>query len=117
MTVNLGLRYDNQYKSFNNHLDLTPVPRLRELIDPASRGDHNNFGPRARGGVGCARTMGARSCGRAYGIVLPVRHAGRTAPRADGTAADQHRHQQSDVSRSVWRAVSCSRSPRRRRRT
>ena len=46
VTVSLGLRYDNQYKSFNNHLDLTPVPRLRELIDPASRGDHNNFGPR-----------------------------------------------------------------------
>jgi hypothetical protein len=46
ITVSLGLRYDNQYKSFNNHLDLTPVPRLRELIDPTVRGDHNNFGPR-----------------------------------------------------------------------
>jgi hypothetical protein len=46
VTVSLGLRYDNQYKSFNNHLDLTPVPRLRELIDPAGRGDNNNFGPR-----------------------------------------------------------------------
>ncbi len=46
VTVSLGLRYDNQYRSFNNHLDLTPVPRLRELIDPQSRGDHNNFGPR-----------------------------------------------------------------------
>jgi hypothetical protein len=46
VTVSLGLRYDNQYKSFNNHLDLTPVPRLRELIDPAVRGDNNNLGPR-----------------------------------------------------------------------
>jgi hypothetical protein len=46
VTVSLGLRYDNQYRSFNNHLDLTPVPRLRELIDPAGRGDHDNFGPR-----------------------------------------------------------------------
>ena len=46
LTVELGFRYDNQYKSFNNHLDLTPVPRLAELIDPASRGDSNNFGPR-----------------------------------------------------------------------
>ena len=46
VTLSLGLRYDNQYKSFNNHLDLTPVPRLRELIDPSVRGDHNNFGPR-----------------------------------------------------------------------
>ena len=46
VTVSLGLRFDDQYKSFNNHLDLTPVPRLRELIDPTVRGDHNNFGPR-----------------------------------------------------------------------
>ncbi len=46
VTLSLGVRYDNQYKSFNNHLDLTPVPRLRELIDPSVRGDHNNFGPR-----------------------------------------------------------------------
>jgi hypothetical protein len=47
LTVDLGLRYDNQYKSFNNHLDITPVPRLAELIDPKSRHDNNNFGPRA----------------------------------------------------------------------
>ena len=47
LTLNLGLRYDNQHKSFNNQLDLTPVPRLGELINPASRHDNNNFGPRA----------------------------------------------------------------------
>ncbi|OFW51397.1 MAG: hypothetical protein A3G77_06650 [Acidobacteria bacterium RIFCSPLOWO2_12_FULL_68_19] len=47
VTVSLGLRYDNQYKSFNNHLDLTPVPRMRELINPSERGDHDNAGPRA----------------------------------------------------------------------
>jgi len=46
LTLELGIRYDNQYKSFNQQLDLTSVPRLRELIDPTSRGDHNNFGPR-----------------------------------------------------------------------
>ncbi|MBI3048070.1 MAG: TonB-dependent receptor [Acidobacteria bacterium] len=52
LTVELGIRYDNQYKSFNQELADDPVeglqlrPRLRELIDPASRGDHNNFGPR-----------------------------------------------------------------------
>jgi hypothetical protein len=45
--MELGLRYENQINSFNNHLDLTPVARLRELIDPTSRGDDNNFGPRA----------------------------------------------------------------------
>jgi carboxypeptidase family protein len=46
LTFELGIRYDNQYHSFNQNLDLSPVARLRELIDPASRGDHNNFGPR-----------------------------------------------------------------------
>ena len=46
LTLEFGLRYDNQDESFNTHLDLTLVPRLGELIDPASRGDHNNFGPR-----------------------------------------------------------------------
>ena len=46
ITVSLGLRYDNQYRSFNNHIDLTPVPRLRELVNPTERGDHDNFGPR-----------------------------------------------------------------------
>jgi hypothetical protein len=63
VTVSLGLRYDNQYKSFNNHLDLTPVPRLRELIDPASRGDSNNFGPR-------------------LGVAWDVRGDGRSVARA-----------------------------------
>jgi hypothetical protein len=67
VTVSLGLRYDNQYKSFNNHLDLTPVPRLRELIDPAVRGDHNNFGPRA--GVAWDLRNDGRSVVRgAYGV-------------------------------------------------
>ena len=47
LTLNVGLRYDNQYTSFNNQLDLTPVPRLKELIDPTSRHDNNNVGPRA----------------------------------------------------------------------
>jgi hypothetical protein len=47
LTLNLGLRYDNQYHSYNNQLDLTPVPRLTELIDPKSRHDNDNFGPRA----------------------------------------------------------------------
>ena len=46
LTLNLGVRYDNQYHSFNNQLDLTPVPRMKELIDPSSRHDNNNVGPR-----------------------------------------------------------------------
>ena len=47
LTLNLGVRYDNQYRAFNNQLDITPVPKLAEIINPSSRGDHNNFGPRA----------------------------------------------------------------------
>ena len=47
LTLNLGVRYDNQYRSFNNQLDITPVPKLAEIINPDSRGDNNNIGPRA----------------------------------------------------------------------
>ena len=46
LTVSYGVRYDNQYGGFNQHLDLTGRERLREFIDPPSRGDGNNFGPR-----------------------------------------------------------------------
>jgi hypothetical protein len=67
VTVSLGLRYDNQYKSFNNHLDLTPVPQLRELIDPTVRGDNNNVGPRA--GIAWDLRNDGRSVLRsAYGV-------------------------------------------------
>ncbi len=46
LTLNLGLRYDLQYHSFNNQLDLTGVESLKQFVDPKSRGDKNNFGPR-----------------------------------------------------------------------
>jgi hypothetical protein len=46
LTLNVGLRYDLQYRSFNNQLDLAGRERLSEFIDPDSRGDYNNFGPR-----------------------------------------------------------------------
>ena len=67
LTLNLGLRYDNQYKSFNNQLDLTAVPRLTELIDPKSRHDNNNFGPRA-GFAWDMRGNGRSVVRGAYGI-------------------------------------------------
>jgi hypothetical protein len=63
VTLDLGLRYDNQYKSFNTHLDVAPVPRMRELIDPASRGDNNNVAPR-------------------LGVAWDVRNNGRSVLRA-----------------------------------
>jgi outer membrane receptor protein involved in Fe transport len=46
LTVNLGLRYDRQFGSFNEDLDPTTFRRPIPFIDPASRGDRNNFGPR-----------------------------------------------------------------------
>ena len=46
VTVDLGLRYDNQYHSFNYHISLAGRERLGELVNPRSRGDHNNLAPR-----------------------------------------------------------------------
>lgn len=71
VSVSLGLRYDNQYKTFNNHLDLAPVPSLRELIDPASRGDNNNIGPR-------------------LGVAWDIRNDGRSVLRAAAGTSYQY---------------------------
>ena len=46
LTINLGVRYDLQYHSFNNQLDFTGREQLQQLIDPESRHDNNNIGPR-----------------------------------------------------------------------
>ena len=46
LTLNLGVRHDIQHRSFNNQLDLTGREVLGQLIDPESRGDYNNLGPR-----------------------------------------------------------------------
>ena len=46
VTVDLGLRYDNQYRSFNNHISLEGRERMGQLIDPQSRGDNDNIAPR-----------------------------------------------------------------------
>ena len=46
LTLDIGLRYENLYRAFNNHITLAGRERLRELIDPASRHDNNNWGPR-----------------------------------------------------------------------
>jgi hypothetical protein len=43
VTLDLGLRYDRQFGSFNERL--TPDPRV-PFADPKSRGDTNNVGPR-----------------------------------------------------------------------
>ena len=46
LTLNLGLRYDLQYDSFNQRMDLARFPKPIPYIDPASRGDLNNLQPR-----------------------------------------------------------------------
>ena len=62
LTLDIGLRYETLYKSFNNHITLAGRERLGELIDPASRADNNNFGPR-------------------FGLAWDVRGTGRTVAR------------------------------------
>jgi hypothetical protein len=69
LTVNLGVRYDLQYHSFNNQLNFAGREQLRQLIDPSSRHDNNNIGPR----VGMAwdvrndsRTLVRAAYGRFY---------------------------------------------------
>jgi hypothetical protein len=79
LTLELGVRYDNQYKSFNQQLDLTPVPRLGELIDPASRGDHNNFGPRL-GFAWDVRSDGRSVVRGAYGRFFQYLMQGQVRP-------------------------------------
>src|SRR5262245_30125170 len=46
LTADLGVRYDNQYHSFNTHISLAGRERLGELVHPKSRGDNNNVAPR-----------------------------------------------------------------------
>ena len=71
LTVNVGLRYDLQYKSLNHNLDFTGRERLRELIDPSKRGEFGNFGPR----IGLAwdlndgRTVARAAYGRFFNYI------------------------------------------------
>lgn len=62
LTIDFGLRYENLYKAFNNHITFDGRERLRELIDPSSRADNNNWGPR-------------------FGFAWDVRSDGRTVVR------------------------------------
>jgi len=46
LTLNVGVRYDLFYDSWNQHMDLSRFPRPLPFINPSTRGDHNNIGPR-----------------------------------------------------------------------
>jgi Carboxypeptidase regulatory-like domain len=47
LTVNLGVRYDVEYGSFNQDMNLAAYPKQLPFINPSTRGDHNNIQPRA----------------------------------------------------------------------
>jgi hypothetical protein len=46
LTVNLGVRYDLEYGSFNQDMNLALFPRALPYINPTTRRDHNNVQPR-----------------------------------------------------------------------
>ena len=73
LTLDIGLRYEKLYRAFNNHITLDGRERLRELINPASRHDNNNFGPRfgfAWDVRGDNRTVVRLATGKYYGNVF-----------------------------------------------
>lgn len=73
LTLDVGIRYENVYKAFNNHISLAGRERLGELIDPASRHDNNNWGPRfglAWDIQGDGRTVARLATGKYYGNVF-----------------------------------------------
>ncbi|HEY3158380.1 MAG TPA: carboxypeptidase regulatory-like domain-containing protein [Vicinamibacterales bacterium] len=73
LTLDIGLRYENLHRAFNNHITFDGRERLRELINPASRHDNNNWGPRfgfAWDVQNNARTVVRLATGKYYGNVF-----------------------------------------------
>jgi hypothetical protein len=73
LTLDIGLRYENLHKAFNNHITFAGRPRLAELINPSSRADNNNWGPRlglAWDVKGDGRTVARLATGKYYGNVF-----------------------------------------------
>jgi carboxypeptidase family protein len=73
LTLDIGLRYENLHRAFNNHITLAGRERLAELINPASRHDNNNWGPRfgfAWDVRGDNRTVVRLASGKYYGNVF-----------------------------------------------
>ena len=67
LTLNLGVRYDLQYGSFNQDMNLALFPKPLPFINPSSRGDHNNVQPRA-GFAWDVNKSGATVVRGSYGI-------------------------------------------------
>jgi hypothetical protein len=67
LTLNLGVRYDLEYGSFNQDMNLAMFPKPLPYINPSTRGDHNNVQPRL--GFAWGLTSSGSSVVRgAYGI-------------------------------------------------
>jgi hypothetical protein len=67
LTVNLGVRYDLEYESFNQDMNLAMFPKPLPYINPSTRGDHNNVQPRV--GLAWDLTSSGSSVLRAsYGV-------------------------------------------------
>ena len=62
LTFDVGVRYERIHNGFNQHITFDSRPRLAELVDPKSRGDNDNWGPR-------------------FGLAWDVRRDGRTVAR------------------------------------
>ena len=104
LTLNLGVRYDLQYHSFNNQLDFTGRESLKQLVDPTTRHDNNNIGPR----VGMAwdvRNDTKTLVRAAYGRFYQYLPQGGLRNELGHAAAEQHQHHEPDVSGSVRRPV------------
>jgi len=73
LTLDFGLRYENLHRAFNNHITFDGRPRLAELIDPDSRADNDNWGPRfglAWDVQSDGRTVVRLATGKYYGNVF-----------------------------------------------
>lgn len=67
LNVNMGLRYDRQFGSFNENFNPATLPKPLPFADYGKRGDGDNFGPRV--GVSWDVTGSGKSIVRAgYGV-------------------------------------------------